>query len=652
MVRAVTLVETEQAWQDLKVKKSERAASELELTGDGEDTKGKEYELEEKELELAEKELKSQEKDQEFAERELKLAEKKQELGDLENAGIPTNEQLERATILRQEVDALQQEVDELHSEVETLNQEVDALLQQQVEPLRQKVQDLQGEISLSNTAIDDIRSFASSTGAIERWEKIREEIENEITMAVDLLPELGSEDSTERKNQAHWLGKEIEKRDVDLLNQVDKKGTLLKIFIGGGAALIIALVTLWISDWVVDLPGGSIVHLGRIISIFLIPALGYIGFRYRGKLNTFFFVIGDESPPRVALLQRFGSVKGAVQEGMFFRFPFVDKVIKFKTAQFTVSYEIAEVMSKEGTYEEDGRPDKEEAAQRMPVHVTFAFLWPRPDKLYYMPVLNKYVWGSDLLNRARRALPINPEEVEEVFLREHLRGGVIGGIQNVMGRFTHTQNRNNREGIERRVKSYIGDQPGNVIRELGIPPILSDVQFRLISLEEDMQQALRSTEISREGARQTAAAAVGEGEATVTHAAAERDAAPARAEVVKVAARGQADANVTLARASEESASAEAAAIEIKLRAYVAQDVSGTLAAMMVGGGFRQGGDQQTQGTSMDLAIQAMVMRTLGDSFGKPEQEFTLEKLFDALGKMTPAQRNLFQTYFRNRGR
>jgi len=71
------------------------------------------------------------------------------------------------------------------------------------------------------------------------------------------------------------------------------------------------------------------------------------------GWLKKSFFVVGEEQRPRVALIVRWGRVIAACNQGLFFRaFP-IDKIVKFRTTQYTIQYDVDNVFTKAGDGEE-----------------------------------------------------------------------------------------------------------------------------------------------------------------------------------------------------------------------------------------------------------------------------------------------------------
>jgi len=483
-----------------------------------------------------------------------------------------------------------------------------------------------------------ELEALAGKGDITEEEEKKLEGLQKDIldlqAMEMDFLPELewSRDEPGAVVQQAKDLGKEIQRREVGLLTQLNKRDALFWLFFGG-ATLLVLNFAFW---WIVDPFVWGQVHFGRFIAIASTVAVVLALIFAPGKISEWFsFVVGDEIPPRAAILTRLGSVRGAADSGLFLRLPEpIDKLAKFKTSQITVRYERMEVISKasEDTLGPNGnsRPGRE-SEQKMPVEVTFIFRWPSPNNLYFMPLSGKYVWGSDLLNRARRSLPGNPEDIDHEFMHNHLEASVMEAVQNTMAQYTHSYNRNNRRVIEREVKLYLVDQAGNVVRNLGIPPILMDLALRYIGLPDDTQRAFERTEIERLTGEQTV-----------------------------IRAQAEADANVRRAEGEKKAAPDRRAAVEEMLQAYISPDSSRDLANMIVGGATSGGGEgRQGQGFSIEPLVQIMVLRALGEmSAGQSKQSgpegrpFTTDDLLGALDKMTPAQRRVFESRLRRERR
>jgi len=269
------------------------------------------------------------------------------------------------------------------------------------------------------------------------------------------------------------------------------------------GSVIAIGLTILNVLLWI-------FVPFGFVLGIIL--SLGTIGITawwiWRG-----IYTVGTETPPRMALRLRLGKAIDAAESGLYFRFWPVDRIVRFWTTPYTLSFVVPDVYSR--------HDPPEFATQSMTVHVTFVFSWPRPGVEYDTGQkddadVSIMAWGQDLLNIARRALPFNPETVTVDQLGLYLVGGIADAVTNIMAKYNHQECRQGRERIEDETKGYLVKEVGNVVRGLRIPPERMDIQITRIEMQEDIQVAIRGVEI-----------AFRQGEQTKIRAAADAEAAP-----------------------------------------------------------------------------------------------------------------------------
>ena len=206
--------------------------------------------------------------------------------------------------------------------------------------------------------------------------------------------------------------------------------------------------------------------------------------------LKKFFVVVGGGQRPRVALIVRWGQVIAACNQGLFFVFFPAEKLVKMRTTQYRITWELDGVWTKEN--KETG-----EQAQRVSLEVFLAFTLPQPDMTY------KRGSGADLLSQFYYALPFNTENfrvVEE--LGPHLSGAVTEAVIASVAQFTHTELATKTKQIEEEVKKYLLEAEGNLYRGLGIPEENTDFGITSIVVNEDVEKSMRGAEIVFRGAR------------------------------------------------------------------------------------------------------------------------------------------------------
>jgi regulator of protease activity HflC (stomatin/prohibitin superfamily) len=196
--------------------------------------------------------------------------------------------------------------------------------------------------------------------------------------------------------------------------------------------------------------------------------------------------VVGTEEQPAQAIKLRFGRAVAVLAPGFHFVFHPMEKLRIFPTTVYQLNYEVVSVHSKR-------EPPYETAVMR--VLVTVYFRWPRVGKEYQFE--GQRVEGGKLLMETHYALPVNPAQPNGA-LREFFSRGVADAIRRVMVTRTHVQCREDKERMEREIKEYLLQEPGNPFKECCIPGENIDVAITELSFPEEMEKSFTEPEIAK----------------------------------------------------------------------------------------------------------------------------------------------------------
>lgn len=350
---------------------------------------------------------------------------------------------------------------------------------------------------------------------------------------------------------------------------------------IGVSAAVILGNIVLW-------LLAPSFAGIGAAVLTLLIAGVATFW------LRRCFFSVGGETPPRMALVVRWGNVVGSCAPGLHFRWWPFDKIGKFRTSGYTIRYRINRAYSK---------ATETESTQLIPMDVVLSFSWPRPDELYEFSGEQRY--GQDLLAQAYYALPFDKENftiMEQ--MGPHLSGAVTEAVIDVVAKRSHTECREASRAIEGEVVQYLLEEEGNLFRGLGIPRQLVDFGVTNMEVPTDTQGAMRATEIARHAGEQR-----------------------------RIAARAAAGA-----------ASDEAEATRQRLTPYFERGVAAEMAAILVSGGVH--------GQGMDFAQlrDYMIINAMGGLGGRRERMLTPADFLDRLPELSEAQLQQIEEFLQQR--
>jgi len=249
----------------------------------------------------------------------------------------------------------------------------------------------------------------------------------------------------------------------------------LIGLFVVG--SLLAAEIVLWLMiSW----------QLAFVITLLLLGSVILVAM----LLKKFLVVVGGGQRPRVALIVRWGRVIAACNQGLFLVFFPPEKLVKMRTTQYRVDYEIDDAWTKAD--EKTG-----EQVQKVSVGVTLAFTLPQPGVLY------KSGHGADLLRKFYYAFPFNTENFKVLGeLGPHLSGAVTEAVIHSVAQFTHTELATKTKEIEEAVKMYLLKEEGNLYAGLGIPEENTDFGITSIVINDDVEKSMRGAEIMFRDAR------------------------------------------------------------------------------------------------------------------------------------------------------
>lgn len=217
---------------------------------------------------------------------------------------------------------------------------------------------------------------------------------------------------------------------------------------------------------------------------------------------------VGRADRPAQGVIARLGHPVDAVGPGglVFILGPFPEELWLLPTGQYEFEYE-----RDEGLFSKEEK-GKKLASQPLDLGVTLYLRWPRPDREYTWPVLKKeadfypkpdivppapppegYKWrrvpGKVLLGRLFLRFPRNlslwdgadPERGIGPFLEE----AIIGALRQALANKDHLQYRAEKQDIENYMKYYLIREPGNPLREWGIPPDCLDIELTATGFRE-----------------------------------------------------------------------------------------------------------------------------------------------------------------------
>jgi hypothetical protein len=218
------------------------------------------------------------------------------------------------------------------------------------------------------------------------------------------------------------------------------------------------------------------------------------------------FVPCGTAEVPAQGALTRWGKFKGFVGPGglIFIIRPF-EGLRLFPTGQFKGEFRISE-----GLYSKaEGNESSQPLDAIMPIYLSI----PRIGEQYtYREVGmdltgNKTVrvvkvQGEILLEKIFHNLPVDDlsvqENVEELF--GFLEGSVLGAARHVLSKKTSKQCREEKPQIEREMKTYLLEEPGNPFLVCGFPEECIDLELR-VKIPNEMEQAYMAPEIAKKKA-------------------------------------------------------------------------------------------------------------------------------------------------------
>lgn len=315
---------------------------------------------------------------------------------------------------------------------------------------------------------------------------------------------------------------------------------------------------------------------------------------------------VGTEKKPAQGVLTEFFDPIDVVGIGRYFIFWPVERIKRFPTGEYEMSFFVPVVYTKESDDEDE---DDDGSSQPMEVNVTIYTHFPDRNRQYKYPMPKEeakrrgvnfdpiegdytnrenWVWGrisgKELLMKAYRRLRISDLTAEGTVdeLGSFLKGGVGGAIRGVFQSFTTKQINEKTDLIETEVKDYLLVEEGNPMFETGFPREHTDVEVDVSVLDEDLVQAKKEVEIA-------------------SH--------------------------------EEEAAEHRKQAKKKELQAYTEEDTPIELAAMRVGGGAGTGGEAMSISEIRDLGL-VKLFGTFDDA--SDIQNASHEKLIEELKKLS----------------
>ena len=214
---------------------------------------------------------------------------------------------------------------------------------------------------------------------------------------------------------------------------------------------------------------------IGLIIFLFLV----WLRKCFRTTVST------KTKKPAQAVVTRWGKSKAvnAVKSGLHFVVWPIENLVLFPTHLYELNIKASEIHSKK---------TEDCATAVMTVDVTIYFRWAQIGNKYQMG--GNTVNGKELLMKTFYALPASPEDAEE--LKDFVEDGVIDAVRRIMTQKSHRECREKKPEIEREIKKYLLEEPGNPFRECAIPSEYLDVAITSVKFTEEMEKAFSEPEV------------------------------------------------------------------------------------------------------------------------------------------------------------